>query len=71
MQYIVKPKWKKSVVIEEIYKHEPSGKVCSFECWYRYESYIVTFAEEVDIDEVKTWEKLNLTDADVVVEYDV
>ena len=71
MQYIVKPKWKKSVVIEEIYKHEPSGKVCSFECWYRYESYIVTFAEGVDIDEVKTWENLNLTDADIVVEYDV
>ena len=71
MQYIVKPKWKKRVVIEKIYKHEPSGKVCSFECWYRYENYIVTFAEGVDIGEVKTWEKLNLTDADIVVDYDV
>jgi hypothetical protein len=58
------------VVIEKIYKHEPSGKVCSFECWYRYESYIVTFAEGVDIGEVKTWEKLNLTDADIVVDYE-
>ena len=39
MQYIVKPKWKKSVVIEEIYKHEASDKLCSFATYYRYESY--------------------------------
>ena len=71
MKYIVKPKWKKSVVIEEIYKHETSNKLCSFATYYRYESYIVTFAKGISVEEVMTWEELDLDDADVVEEYEV
>ena len=71
MQYLVSPKWKKSVRYETTYKHVSRSNVfATHEQYYRFESFVVEFHKDVDIDQIKAANSLSLYDTDVVISYE-
>lgn len=70
MRFIVKPKLKNSVVIEEKYKHIQSGKVGIIETIYRYESYVIDLLPHVKIEDFEKLRELDLTDEDIIDSYE-
>lgn len=71
MNYIVSPKWKKSVRYETTYKHQSRSNVfATHEQYYRYESFVVEFHKDVDIADIRAGDSLSLDDTDVVASYE-
>lgn len=71
MGYIVSPKYKKSVRYETTYRH--TSKEMAFavhEQYYRFESFFVEFQPDVNIQEVKEWDVLELDDENIVKSYE-
>jgi len=72
MKYVLKPKWKKSVIISTVYHHDKDKtKSASSEETYRYEEFEVELAEGVDIDELCTWDDFDLDDTDTFKSYEM
>lgn len=71
MQYIVSPKYKKSVRYETIYKHKSKkGALATHESFYRFESFRVEFQPSVDVQQVQEFSALNLDDKEIVKSYE-
>ena len=70
MQYLVSPKWKKSVRYETTYKHQSRSNVfAAHEQYYRYENFVVEFHKDVDIADIRAGDSLSLNDTNIVVSY--
>jgi len=71
MKYILKPKWKKSVLVETQWVHnDDNDRNARNSEYYRYEEFEVKLAEGVDVEELKTWDKFNLTTDSTFEEYE-
>lgn len=71
MQYLVSPKWKKSIRYETTYKHVSRSNVfATHEQYYRFESFVVEFHKDVEIADIRAGDSLLLGDTDVVVSYE-
>ena len=72
MKYILKPKWKKSVIITTVFRHNnDTTKAASSDETYRYEEFEVELAEGVNIDELRTWDDFDLDDTDTFTTYEM
>jgi len=71
MKYILKPKFKKSVLVETSWAHnDDKSKTAMNNEYYRYEEFEVELAEGVDVEELKTWDEFDLDDTDTFVSYE-
>ena len=71
MKYQLKPIGIKCNSYRTTFKHELTGMLAGYEINYRYESYIVTLAEEVTVAEVEALDYINLSSSPLIEEYDV
>jgi len=71
MKYQLKPIGIKCNSYRTTFKHELTGMLAGYEINYRYESYIVTLAEEVTVAEVEALDSINLSSSPLIEEYDV
>ncbi|ARU02691.1 hypothetical protein [Yoonia vestfoldensis] len=71
MNYIVSPKYKKSVRYKTTYKHSTRDNIFAIhDEYFRFESFLVEFRAGIDIEKVKDWDVLDLDEDTVVDSYE-
>jgi len=70
MRYLVKPKFKNTILIKTQWGHKiDSNKSATEICWYSYQEYEVELAEGIDISECEKLKVVNLDDIKIFKSY--